>query len=287
MLKFRDFAKQMKDRVENYRTMSNSQLDDEFGKVDKNGYPCVVACHGGHSKKSKKPAKKVVKEDSKRTTWDQVHDNSHLGADVHEVHKKLMDAYGDRRPSHQAAHNEYTKASQHLNSTLYEHHIFDEKVPDKINAHAHMNAGDHVHNIAALDGALHHKPLEHKLHVYSGVSFNPGELAAKHPDGHIHLPAYTSSTIEKHTAEVFAANHLHDSQKRTHPLSSGHILHIALPKGHPGSYIGNDSYYRHEKEFTVPRNTTLKIHPEPTVHETKYGDKIHVWHATPVAHKPL
>lgn len=294
MINFRDFRNQMIDRVENYRTLSNSMVKGDQGKIDPNGYPCAVVYHGGHSKPDKKRAKddkkepkKVVKEATQKTEWDEVHDNGHLGDNVNQVHKKLMDDYGDRKPSHHAAIHAYTKSSNHLNSTLYEKHIFDEPVPNKINAHQYNQPGDHVHDIHTLDSALAHKPLEHHLHVYSGLSFDPNEIADKHPDRHIHLPAYTSTSIDKKVATNFAANYKHDSSNKTHPLSTGHVLHISLPKGHHGSYVGSDSMFTHEKEFTMSRNTTLHIHPTPTDHETVYGDKIKVWHATPVEHKQI
>lgn len=111
---------------------------------------------------------------------------------------------------------------------------------------------------------------------------NPGEVAAKHPEGHIHLPAFTSTSIHKDTAEGFAQEHDNGYGK------TRHIIHFHLPKDHKGVYIGEGhdgekiSEHEREGEFVLPRGTNWKIHPQPDIYEHHNGDENHVWHAHPV-----
>jgi hypothetical protein len=103
-------------------------------------------------------------------------------------------------------------------------------------------------------------------------------MAAKDPEGKLHLPAYTSTSTSKATALNFATDHP-DSKGKRH----NHILHIHLKPGQKGHYIGDQGYHGNEYEFLLPRNTTLKVHPKPqsfpagSHHLNDYP--VHVWHA--------
>jgi hypothetical protein len=192
--------------------------------------------------------------------WVNKHDNLHLGKDEDVVGKKLIKAdvtHGhDRVPLHM-----YTRDSTNLNSALYRAHRDSQPHPEKVG----------LHTTSALDTAVNRNSLSHDLHLYSGVKFNPGHEAAKHPEGHVHLPAFTSTTLDKSEARWFS---------RADDAGHEHILHIHAHAGTKGKYVDHISENDGEKEFILPRNTTLKVHPTPTKYTNNSGNTTHVWHAT-------
>jgi hypothetical protein len=145
-------------------------------------------------------------------------------------------------------------------------------------------------NVKRLDKALN-KPVGHELTVFHGTkNWHPGQEAAKHPEGHIMLPAYTSTSIKQQTAAGFASP-IHTSKTR------GHVLKIHLKPDDKGVYLGSNSSFDNEKEMLLPRKTVLKIHKTPEVyhdhepHEEWDNDKqdyvktgttkkkVFIWHA--------
>lgn len=268
------------------------------------GTPVVVDTHGSHAKdevRSKKTAAPVngaplsqstpssasIKNrideawTSKRAKkwkhfgqWEGCHDNHHLGKDHHEVECHLEKHYpmsniGD----HDSAIEMYTTTSRHVNRTLLKHYEAGYDDPPKINEH----------NIQNLDKAIGHHKLEHELHVYSGVGFHPGEKCQMCPKGTIHLPAYTSTSICKKTATTFSHAIEGTTDKYKHePVN--HVLHIHLKKGQRGLYVGkNSAYDQNEHEYILPRHTTLKVHPKPSVvpegGHNGNDYKTYIWHA--------
>lgn len=273
------------------------------------GTPVVVDTHGSHSqgKKVKKKtiqqviadsssapetAKKTLKEAESRPPpkkaknwkhffqWEKCHDNDHLGKDHHEVEAHLEKHYPLHDiEDHFDSVNAYTTASRHLNRSLLKHYESGETTPLKI----------HEHNIANLDKATGHHKLKHDLHVYSGVGFHPGEKASECPDNTIHLPAYTSASLCKKTATVFSHALPSNSDKYDHePVN--HVLHFHLKKGQKGLYVGRHSGYdNNEYEYILPRHTTVKVHPKPSIvpEGGHIGNdyKTYVWHAHVVANQ--
>lgn len=236
----------------------------------------VIPVHGGHAKKSIKeaiadhgPAYKHAYE------WADHNENHHLGERVDDVHHKL-----DKRPEHfhkhekeRAALRSYTEGSHQINRHLvaratgtkshWDHDHFDDEHDEKRKDKSRKEAETQIKH---LDNAIHKSKLEHDVHVYHGLKgWHPGDEARKH-NGHIKLPAYTSTSIKKSTAQDFSgADHKGEQ----------HVLHIHMKKGQKGKYLGSNSEYDNEKEMLLPRNTVLKIHPR----STKHGN-IRVWHCT-------
>jgi hypothetical protein len=218
----------------------------------KDGLPCAVVLRPDH----------LTEEDHRMAKWSLDHSaNAHLGS----TKMKQGDALAWDHPispeDRQHLHR-YTKSSNSLNSELFRRHVEDHPEPNP--ASVPTKGGDSHHDVAALDKAVSH-PLKRDVHVYSGVRFNPGQVASRHPEGHIHLPAYTSTSLDRGVANQFA--------------DSGHILHVHLKAGDKARYLGADSHYTHEKEVLLPRHTTLKVHPEPTKVKEEGGNTVHVWHA--------
>lgn len=240
-------------------------------KVD----PILVAyvpVHGKHAKKQE-DEKDDLKEGTHPPTsdykeWRDHNDNHHLGSNEEEVHKKLHnDAKFLGKPNQHHAVQEYTLSSWETNAKLIKDAtgkdtlgVGDrhEKFPHKKEMHEKIVSG--------LDDHLKESKLEHDIHLYHGTgSFDPGKLAKQHPDGHIKFPNYLSTTLSKKVSAQFSSEGGRNS----------HTLHIQAKKGQTGSYLGSHSYSPHERELLLPRNTTLKVHPTPTIMSS--GHK--VWHA--------
>jgi hypothetical protein len=196
--------------------------------------------------------------------------NPHLGKTVDDVHDSLSKSTHISDEEHPHVER-YIKASGTLNRALYRAHGSGQSAPTQVPS---SEGYDH-HEPAKLDQALN-KPLTHHLNVMSGVRFNPGEASSQHPDGHLHLPAYTSTSIHPKVAHDF-------SEYRAEGM---HHLNIHLKPGDKGAYVAHHADTSpEEREFILPRKTTLKVDPTPDIHVDQDGIKQHVWHAT-VHHQP-
>lgn len=244
-----------------------------------NGVPAAVVLN---------PRLNVAEDATSGTSasWGWSNHNQHLGSNEDDVEHALHNTH-QHSPESLKHLKTYTEGSSDLNKTLYTHHVTHtappDKVPDRFVKAKH-------HNLHALDKAVEHHTLGHDLHVYSGTHFNPGDVAKQHEENHIHLPAFTSTSIDKTTAEHFAYSATY-ANSRLNRLSEhsdekvhGHILHIHLKAGDKGAYIGTHSIYgSSEKEFTLPRNTRIKVHRTPTIHHNNFnGHTYAVWHAETV-----
>lgn len=195
--------------------------------------------------------------------WTDHHDNDHLGGGTVAVGEHLAQADASGRGDSQAIRN-YTADSKSLNQGLYHHHNEGTEPPDDLGGHS----------VKALDKALSKNKLAAPLNVYSGVRRNPGQLA-KANGGKLHIPAYTSTTIDKDEARTFA-HHGYGSEGKDH-----HIIHFHLPAGHTGKYVDHHSANGGESEFMLPRSTQWKINPKPDSYNNNDDTKTHVWHAHP------
>lgn len=169
--------------------------------------------------------------------------------------------------------------------------VFDTEDYSFFNEHERSDMKkEHASMVKGVDKFINdHPPLEHDIKVYHGTSsWHPGEESSKHPEGHIHLPGYTSTSLSKRVADNFAGGNAHLDPK--YHKSDSHILEIHLKKGQKGVYIGSHSHHPDEREFLMPRDTKLKIHPKPTViehhlptHQSGWKEtapkKVHVWKA--------
>lgn len=130
-----------------------------------------------------------------------------------------------------------------------------------------------------LDHAISSHKLKSKAVVYHGTSFNPHEFASKHPDRHIHMPSYTSTSSSSDMAAGFAAPHYNPEKPSK---DNSHVLRIHLPKGHEVLPILHRSYHDHEHEILLHRDSKFKISEKPT-HSVDFGHKVvHFWDAHPV-----
>ena len=179
--------------------------------------------------------------------------------------------------------HEYTKDSYDLNLHHFDYHT-NKPYKDAVDT-----PGDVEHNkynslykaqTKHLDSAINKSHLDDHTTVHSGVSFRPNKEASKHPDRHIHLPAYTSTSKSEEIAQRFTRGH-----KAEDGSLHAHILHIDVAPHHKALDIGENSHNYDEKEVLLPRHTTLKIAEHPhkiTKVEHPYNGSslnIHHWKA--------
>ena len=246
---------------------------------------------------------------SDKDAWHRQNDNHHLGKTFDDVDSTLENHNKDysSHPSFRHVH-QYTRESYSINSHLLEkasdgksalqksveqtkklsnepsnsdydrafykdsHNMFKKKLRDT------------NEKIKHIDGFLKDQKLPHDLHVYHGTEgFDPGKLASKHPKRLIKSAAYMSTSIKKHIAAGFAGSTTGTpdgvggfTSANGYNNKNKHILHIHLKKGQRAAYLGSHSNFHEEHEALLPRNTTLKVHHEPTV----LVDGTKVWHAT-------
>jgi hypothetical protein len=192
-----------------------------------------------------------------------------------ELHDTLSKHY---KLSDHETHNvkKYTAQSYDLNKSLIDKHN------DPSDAwHAADHDRMHGAHQSGLDKALANHKTPKDMHVYTGTAINPERFHEKGAD-HIklHLPAYTSTSIERPIAESFAKKD--DASTGDHEFKNHHhMLRIHVPEGSQGVYAGKHSHYPEEKEFTLPRDTKLHVNPRPTTyHPTSSNRPIAIWHAT-------
>lgn len=235
------------------------------GVIDKNGYPCAVI---GFDRK------RVLKEQVYRMhQWLDEPDNE----DEYKLPSKLHKHQGttgleEDNPHHEAI-NSYTRDSTGTNNRLFREHA--------------TGTQSKSHFVDLMDHVTNSHKLPEDLHVYSGVKFNPDELASKHPDRHVHLPAFTSTSIQKEVAQGFANDTTHHEDE--HEFTHHHIIHFHLKKGQKGIFVGTNpdhdrdnqlSEHPEEHEFILPRNTKIHIHPEhDTYDDNNESRTYHVHHA--------
>ena len=145
--------------------------------------------------------------------------------------------------------------------------------------------------VKGLDSILNRSKAPRNLTVFHGINvpssekFNPGEVASQHPERHIRMPAYISTTVDPHIASAFAKPEKWDGNKKT-PATT-HMLRIHIKRGQKGyRYVGDRSAINGEREGILKRDSVLKISEHPTVvHHAETGGQIHVWDAHVVDHQ--
>jgi len=147
------------------------------------------------------------------------------------------------------------------------------------------NKARHHKILKGLDSVLNRSRVPRNLTVYHGINakssetFNPGELASQHPDRHIRMPAFISTSVDPAISSSFARPEKWEGTVKKPTIT--HMLRINLKRGQKGyRYVGERSSIAAEREGIIRRNTVLKISEHPTVvHHPETGGHIHVWDA--------
>jgi len=248
--------------------------------------PLPIAFNDGQHHQRKRT--KNIKEDSDSpkvvlhapaqslSGWLNHNDNHHLGDNNDDINDKLQQTSSIKRENltqkQLNAAIDYTGGSSDLNRNLIDSHKNGEKI------HKY-----HENTINGLD-SLTRQPIGHSLHVYSGIGFDPRNHVGS--NGHLHLPAFTSATHDKHVAQSFSKTSYPGSDYDMKPNES-HSIHIELHPHDHAAHVSHISGFPSEKETMLPRGTTLKVRKTPTIFRDVYGVKgrtHYVWHAT-VAHQ--
>jgi len=277
------------------KTFKEFVSDDTVAK-NKDGVPTAVVDFGRRNGKPlknshklptaivdfgrRKGKPKLNENDFQDSKWFEHHDeNSAYGHTLGEQHNALHNSQAnDKLGDHTAA---YSRWSNELNKSLLNSSNAGREHPKSFQDDLH------TFHLPSLDKELDEHKLPQKLHTYSGVRFDPDKIASTHKDRHIHLPAYTSTSIEKETALGFAQDHTDHTDE--HDFTHHHIIHFNLKKGQKGMFVGmhpdlnsNDQISAHprEHEFILPRNTRIKIHPKHDTYDDNNNSKTyHIHHA--------
>jgi hypothetical protein len=164
----------------------------------------------------------------------------------------------------------YTDLSRPLSRILHQHHKDGTEPPRQIE-----HEGQHF-DLDALDRITTKSKLPKNHEVFTGIRHDPRDHLTD--DGHVHLPAYTSTSDYHSIGKKFAIKQARRKDSEG-SLGDAHILHIHLKKGQHAVSIAGKSTYRDEGERLLPRNTRLKLHPEPEVSTDSDGRKVHTWKA--------
>jgi hypothetical protein len=237
----------------------------------------AIPTHGSHSIKESLNTSWYDKEDNSHLSNSDTHDNNSLSAIRDKLKKHHDFSNPDVLSEKERSHVEdYTDDSSKLNSALVRSARDNSEIPSKYHRQI-----DH------LDSALDRNRLPTSLHVYSGMGGGRVKSVKSAAGGKLSIPAYTSTSTSKTMATHFAPYTQEEGENGQREFHR-HVLHVELPQGHPGLFIGNDSTAGNEHEFLLPRDTKLHIHPEPTKvvahNESSPGVPYvtHVWHAHPV-----
>lgn len=160
----------------------------------------------------------------------------------------------------------YTHESSELNRQLIENHMHGAPIQYENRSHA-----------AELSDTINHSDRPgHDFHVYTGLSkrINLKDIMEKHKDKSVvavHFPAFTSTTLDKNTAEGFAGN-----KPDAKPyLSRGvhEMLHIKIPSGHKrGLYVDHMSENPGEYEYLMDKSHVVHIPQQEPMYEFKHGN---------------
>ena len=169
---------------------------------------------------------------------------------------KKYDLHANLEPHEYDSMRKYTASSSDLNGYHYKKHKDPDHKPFVPSNHTLESYKSKLNTQTEhLDSAIKKHKLDKPLTTYRGVSFHPGEEAAKHLDRHIHAPGFSSASLSSGIAERFSG----------HGQNEQHVLIIHSKKGHHvlpilgHSVLGNGD----EQEILHPRHTIMKIGKTP------------------------
>lgn len=189
-----------------------------------------------------------------------------IHTDKHEFLSPILTPDSGLRQKHKNIFKRYTESSKAINA-----HLWNMKIGDvgRVRGDSAMRKDAFTMNDVLDDFPRHDKEFV----VYSGVSHKSDmDNWTKH-DGIIHIPSFTSSSLNILEARKFA-----DIGKD----GFSHILRIKVSPEHKvGGYIAGISKFPQEEEYLFKANQLLKIQP-PKIYEdqeNKFGRKFKIYDA--------
>jgi hypothetical protein len=161
-------------------------------------------------------------------------------------HKKMATHYTNYSGEHKKVLEDYADSSASMNSTLWSRH---KGKPYKMGEEYHKDDFEH------MDSAMGAHETPHEMTVHSGTMHDPRKM--QNAEGVVHHPAYMSTSLDPHIAHKFA-----HTQAVRESSEDMHTLHIKVPAGSKGAYVGHLSGNANpsEREFVLPRGSNLKYH---------------------------
>lgn len=184
---------------------------------------------------------------------------------------KILELFNEAKPVDQI--KRYTDVSRNISRELYKHHADNSTVPEYI---------DDVH-IPTMDD-ITSKMLSKNMKLYTGVRHDPRTTVDA--NNIMHVPAYMSTSDRYSVAERFAQRQASRKDKYENDVKvhnePAHVLEISAKKRQLAAKIANQSAYRDENEFLLPRNTKLQIVGEPEVYvspdiDDKSKRELYLW----------
>lgn len=310
MIRFKHFIKEASDSSKQIPAVTKVVHGTHAQPISVNQIPAVTnVVHGTHAQDLPKSVKESAqvslpstdqeKEQSNQNyfDWLNLSENTHLHANIpdltgfgatNHIEQKMQEQHpvSGVSTSEMGHLRDYTLSSKGINRDLIKNHINGNPGPSEHYQEMYQK----------IMSIIERHTLPH-IKTFSGISFNPSKLGMETADGHyvVDMPAFTSSSIDKHTANSFATSSDEDEENR----GVRHMLRIHVPKGHRGFYIGNDqekSENAFEHELLLPAGLRLKIRKRPQIHFTKrYSGnpndpfnpdvgQLHIWDAFIVPH---
>ena len=122
-----------------------------------------------------------------------------------------------------------------------------------------------------LNNYIQHPTHFKDFNVYTGVSnlndIRNGNHFTENGDRIYKTPAFTSTTLSKTTAEVFAGGGKYDPESKKHVSD---VLKIAVPGGYShGAFIKPYSEHKYEREYLLDKDHTFIVKPTPRYYTSK------------------
>jgi len=181
----------------------------------------------------------------------------------HAKNIKALDNTVQRTANYHDMVDAYTSNSDNLNKTLYDHSLTGATPPDKIASNLDTSRSDVEENpqiyLSKLDALIAKHKTPHAMTVYTGLHFDPYQHLGKV----VHMPAYTSTSVNPHVASDFGKPFPQaESNGNMHHIK--HIFRIELPKGQHHLFTDTGSNYPGQGEVILPRGIKLQVGRTPT-----------------------
>ena len=193
-------------------------------------------------------------------------DNRNLGRDESSISKKLSET-NNFKPEEKKAIKAYTGHSDPENQRVWQSYQLNHSLINNKPIPPHLQ---HIDD--GLSSAIKNNPIQHRVRVYSGLSFNPMDHVDK--DGKMKSPAYISATHAKNVATEFSHPNMDDPD-------STHIMQIHLNPGDPATHVDAESSNPGEHETIINKGVTLQhLMTETYTGHPLWGDDhtVHVHH---------
>jgi hypothetical protein len=196
------------------------------------------------------------------------------------LHAALTAHYHEYDDTHKKAIKEYTTSSHAMNNSLHAEAAGKDRNGRPFDADDHKRL---MPQVKRMDKLVNKTKTPADMHVYSGTQTSPARFKSPdHKPGDpikVKIPSFTSTSISKFQAEAFTGYDEHHEHDHDPLKDHTHMLKIHVPAGHKGAYIDHHSKNKGEREFVLPRNTTLHVHDKPELQNHGSNGPIAVWHA--------